>query len=233
MRYGPEAGIYAIGIEPTTTILLGGQFRSDCADTLQTVTGDIDGALCSVLRFDHGDPGAVGLEEAPCLVDRHVVCPHFLDILYLLAGEGHQVLVDGDVNFAFNLVGIGPEKFEIGNETAGDGVLDRHRSRSRSAFGQSFEQAFESRAFDYVDFFPPAGVEVPCRLFMEASPESLDCRCRHLSCSKKCCPDIARTAIKVFLVILVRTIVRSLTCCGKRNKNRKKKIVLQSSSPQK
>lgn len=30
MRYGPEAGIYAIGIEPTTTILLGGHAANAC-----------------------------------------------------------------------------------------------------------------------------------------------------------------------------------------------------------
>lgn len=47
-----------------------------------------------VFRLYQLYPRAVLLEELTGLVDRHIVSAYLADVLDLLAGEGHQVLMD-------------------------------------------------------------------------------------------------------------------------------------------
>ena len=66
------------------------------------------------------------LKELTGLVYRHIVSPHFPDVMDILSGERHEVLVDGDVSFSLNLVRIGSEQFKIGQQTSRNRILDCH-----------------------------------------------------------------------------------------------------------
>ena len=124
--------------------------------------------------LDHGDPWAVLLEELPGLVDGHVVCPDLPDVLYPLTRKRHQILFDADVHLTFDPERIGPEKFEVGNESSGDGVLDRHHCSICRAILHRLEKRLEGGAFDNPDVLSHFRIELSRGLFVETTAISLN-----------------------------------------------------------
>ena len=91
----------------------------------------------------------------------------------ILSRKCHKVLMYGDVHLALDLVGIRSQKLEIGDESSGNRVLDGHHRRLSLTGGHSLEQSLEGRTFHNRDLLPSRGIELPCRLLVEAPSVTL------------------------------------------------------------
>ena len=96
----------------------GGKVGSHRSDAHQMALGYVRGALGRVLALHHPDPWTFVLEEFTGLVDRHVVRPDLLDVLDPLAGDGHEILLYPDIDLAFDLLWMFPQKLEIRDQSA-------------------------------------------------------------------------------------------------------------------
>ena len=160
-------------------VLLGREFRRYSADTLKPLGSDVDSALGSVLRLNHLYPWAVLLEIPSGLVDCHIVGPYFPNVLHSLAWNSHKILMDRDIHLTLYLIRVGAQKFKIGKQSTGDGVLDGHHSRIGRPFRHRPEKALESRTFGDIDVDSSRRVELASGLLVETPTIPLDRYSRH------------------------------------------------------
>ena len=174
-----EAGeIFVVGFdlrsEDFQSEFLGGEGRGNGPYALQPFTGDVRGAFGRIFAFDHLDPGALSFEEGAGLVDGHVVGADFPDVFHFLSGKGHEVLVNLQIDLSLDLLGILAKEVEVGQQSAGNGILDSHDSSVGAALRQGAEQVAERGAFHDRNVLILAGpVEIAGCLLMETAGKTL------------------------------------------------------------
>ena len=159
---------------------LGREDGSHCTDTFLPAGSQVRGALRRILGLDHPDPGCVPFEETARLVDGHVVGMDLPDIVDFLTGQGHQVLVDRQINLTFDPPGVAAEQVVVRQQAAGRRVLDGHDGGVRRSAVECMENALESGTFHNLGAdVKLVFIELPGRFLMEAAREALDCDSSH------------------------------------------------------
>ena len=99
-----------------------------------------------------------------------------------LAGQRQQILMDGDMDFAGNLVSAGMDQFQIPDKSAGKRILDRddHGIDIRRIVGR--EHLFET--VEALQFQRDILVECSCRFLVETASPPQNRRFFHIRCIK-------------------------------------------------
>ncbi len=109
-----------------------------------------------------------------------------MDILNLLTGESHQILLDPEEDLAFDLAVILPQQFEIRKKSSGHRILYGHdRSISRAVI-HAHVKFIKGIAFDcLMTVLPVVLIEQTCGLLMKASLNTLNSNFFHTPQNKR------------------------------------------------